>query len=273
MKKASQMIAAVLTFMAPASTHAALIAYDGFDYAGPAGTSVSGLNGGTGWTEAYPAPSGTIALDSGLNFPGLTTVGFSMEYSTNANLTTDGRNFSPSVADGVYWYSLLVQPEISGANRGRGIFNALQRTGDNQNGFGFRLDNDGLTNGTLNFKAHTSPQTTGTNINVSYGQTLFVLGKITYSAAGSTTSDLWVYDSAAGIPATMPATPMSTVTIATGGAVNGAISGRAFSNSGPIVYDEIRIGTDFADVVPVPEPSAALLGSIAILGLAARRRR
>jgi len=41
---------------------------------------------------------------------------------------------------------------------------------------------------------------------------------------------------------------------------------------GTITYDEIRFGATFADVSPVPEPSAALLGALGVLALLRRRR-
>ncbi|MGE9267861.1 MAG: hypothetical protein ACQKBY_07170, partial [Verrucomicrobiales bacterium] len=39
------------------------------------------------------------------------------------------------------------------------------------------------------------------------------------------------------------------------------------------IMDELRIGTTFADVVPVPEPSAALLTAFSALALCRRSRR
>lgn len=47
--------------------------------------------------------------------------------------------------------------------------------------------------------------------------------------------------------------------------------GQSISGNGWI-YDEIRIGTTFADVMPVPEPSTAVLVLLALGGMAWRRR-
>jgi hypothetical protein len=258
---------------------AQLIAHEGFDYTDPVGTSVAGLNGGTGWTEAYPTPSGAITLDAGLSFPGATSIGQSMEYAKNANLSADGRNWSATVADDTYWYSMLVNPQIldeSGTLRyARGTFSIIQRTGDSQNGFGFRLDNNA---GSPRFRAHTQTQAAGANIDFAngYGETFFVLGRITVGVSvTNTTSDLWVYKVGDTLPTSEPLSPMSSMTQSSG-SLNAAISGRAFSDSGPIGYDEIYIGTTFESVLPyvVPEPSsgALLLGGLAMLLRFQRRK-
>lgn len=272
--KLSLALLACASFQHP--LHGAVIAFEGFDYAEAYGTSVSALDGGTGWTEAYPAPSGTIALDDGLSFSGhLASTGKAMEYGKNANLTTNGRNWSTTVDSGTYWYSMLVNPQTflngSTTEYGRGVFNIFQKSGDNQNGFGFRLDNDGTSN--PRFKAHSQVQATGANIEFSggYNQTYLVLGSITVDLTGSTVSSLWVYNSASTLPTAAPDVAMSTVSSATG-TLNSAFSGRAFSNSAPIGIDEIRIGTAFADVMSIPEPSTALLGLFGLLSLVRRRR-
>lgn len=40
----------------------------------------------------------------------------------------------------------------------------------------------------------------------------------------------------------------------------------------PVLLDEIRFGVSAADVMPIPEPSAALLGGLGLLALLRRRR-
>lgn len=251
-----------------------VLAYDGFDYPEAVGTSIAGLNGGTGWIDAYPTPSGTIALANDLSFSGFfPSTGKSMDFGLNANMTTDGRNWSATASSGTYWYSMLARPQIVGSNRGRGTFFVLQGVGDSQNGFGFRIDDNA---GSPQFKAWTRTQAAGANIDFSggYDQTYVVLGKLTVDTALNTTSALWVYGPSDTLPATEPSTPMSSQTQVTGSVLS-AIGGRAFSNSGPLGYDEIRVGTTFADVMPVPEPAsvaAAMVAGLGGLGLLARRR-
>jgi hypothetical protein len=40
-----------------------------------------------------------------------------------------------------------------------------------------------------------------------------------------------------------------------------------------LTLDEIRVGTEWADVAPVPEPTALALFGLGAVGLLARRRR
>jgi hypothetical protein len=264
------------------SVWATPLAYEGFDYPEDIGTSVGGLNGGSGWDNAFPVPNNAdLTLSSGLNYPGLTTVGKAMRYGVNANLGSgrDWADSSTSLSDGTYWYSFLATPELNG----RGTFMIFKSTGsgDGQNGFGLRIDNN---SGSPQFKAWSPQQAGGANLDFSggYGLTYFVLGKVEINSSGNSLNTLWVYQDPTAIPSSEPNSGGSTVSqLWTSGAVGAdtlrpTLSGRAFSNNTGLNYDEIRIGTDFADVVPlvVPEPSSAAL-LLAGLGLATRflRRR
>lgn len=252
----------------------AVLAYDGFDYPEAIGTSIAGLNGGTGWTEAYPTPSGTIALADGLSFSGFfPSTGKAMQFSGNANLTTDGRNWTSTLTSGTYWYSFLVNPITNGTNFSRGTFGLMQGAGTNQNGFGIRMDFSGSN---LTFNTQTPVQAGGVVISFpnGWGSTYTILGRLVVDTAANTTNSLWVYSPTDTLPTAEPTTAMSTVTGATSGAI-GAVYGRAFGDSQPIVYDEIRVGETFADVMPVPEPAsvaAAMVAGLGGLGLLARRR-
>jgi hypothetical protein len=272
-----RLLVAAVAVQAAGAARAALIAYEGFDYAEPAGTSVGALNGGTGWEEAYPAPSGTVALQPGLSFPGITTSGQSMEFGANANLTSNGRNWGAAVTTQDYWYSFLMNPTTDGSGAvSRGTFGVLQNGtgGDNQNGFGIRYDVSGTT---LTVNAQSRVQAPGTNIEFpnGFGDTYFVLGKLTVDMAGDTKNDIWVYSSSQSLPASEAAAgaPMSTVTGVTG-TVFPALYGRAFSNSQPTRFDEIRVGETFASVTGViPEPTSVALLMLGFVGLSYRRVR
>jgi hypothetical protein len=116
------------------------LAYEGFDYTEANGTSVAGLNGGTGWDEAFPTPDGPHVLANGLTFTGLSTVGKSMNRS-NGTLTANGRNWAASVdTSATYWYSYLLNSTIGTDGNGpEGTFNLFQTTSDNQNGAGIEF--------------------------------------------------------------------------------------------------------------------------------------
>jgi hypothetical protein len=269
---------AALALLAGPATHAALVAYEGFAYTEANGTSISGLNGGTGWTEAYPTVEGTIRLADGLSFTDhFASAGKSAERLGSATLTSNGRNWAPTVADGTYWYSFLMNPTATATNVGRGTFGVLQGPSSNQNGFGIRFDFTGTAGpgATLTVNANSPAQAPGTNITFASGwnQTYLVLGRLTVNTAATTTNDIWVYQNGSSLPSSDAALPaaMSTTTQSSAGVIP-AMYGRAFGDSALTVLDEVRIGTSFADVMVVPEPSAAILGLLGSLGLLRRRR-
>jgi hypothetical protein len=276
MTKKHYLLGGALALSLASSASALLIASEDFNYALANGTSISGLNGGTGWDEVYPAPSATAALQNGLSFPGIVSSGQAMEMQVNANLSTNGRNWDTAVANGTYWYSLLVNPTTSLAPAtpaARGTFGLFQNSADNQNGFGFRIDNNA---GSPQFKAWTRTQAAGANIDFlgGYNQTYLVLGRVIVGAV-NTTSDLWVFDTSDVLPTSVAAagTVQSSQTQTTG-TLNAAMYARLFSNSAPISFDEIKLGTTFEDVMPIPEPSTyAALAALASLGFVLARKR
>ncbi len=276
----SSLVVSTIMLSTAASSQAALIAYEGFDYTEANGTTVGGLNGGTGWDEAFPAPaSGPITLGSGLNFPGVTTVGKSMQYGPNATLTTNGRDWDAVVPAGTTYYSFLINPITNGTGGfSRGTFGVLQNGSgsDAQNGYGIRYDFTAAsgTNATLTINAQTYNQAPGANIifPAGFGDTYFVVGKLSVANPGNTTNSIWVYPSSATLPSSEAAlgSPMSTVTGSTV-ALFPAVYGRAFGNSQVTGFDEIRIGTTIG-AVGIPEPTA-LVATVAAAGVALRRRR
>jgi MYXO-CTERM domain-containing protein len=262
-------------------SQAALSAYEGFAYADPGGTSLAGLNGGTGWDEAFPTPVGTIDLQPGLTFGAIGSAGDQAgRFNIGANFQT-GRDWedasSPLATGSTYYYSFLVHPTNTVTNNARGTIMIMRSTasGDSQNGFGLRIDNNGTS---PQFKAWSPAQAAGANLDFSagYNQTYLVVGKITIDSAGTSVNALSVYNAAAGIPSSEPVTFASSIaSIWTGNAdtLRPTFGGRAFSNSAPYGVDEIRIGTTFADVIPVPEPASGVFALLSMLGLVLRRRR
>lgn len=109
-------------------------------------------------------------------------------------------------------------------------------------------------------------------------ETFMVVGKIEFDVGANTTDDkltLW-------IDPTSFAEDAATAYFTTGGVDFGTLTGiRVFAgntaggfNQVNAIYDEIRFGTSFSDVVvPIPEPSAAALGGLSLLGILLRRRR
>lgn len=256
----------ILTLLAalalPAS--AARLAYEGFDYPQTDGTSINGLNGGTGWDEAFPAPGGTIVLRPGLTYTGLDTVGKAMRWSPNASLG-EGRDWgglNPTTPpdNGTYWFSVIVNASGSAQGNFNWMFSSKSTTG--QNGIGFRISNDG--SGNLNFKP-VHPNTDGSGEaqagTGTAGTPTFIVGRLNLSAGSNSNFRIWINPSTD--PGVIPSdsSPNSSLAIVNANdtaTLRSAITGRAFgtdSGAGPnfLEYDEIRIATTFAEVLP-PQP-------------------
>lgn len=267
-----------ITFLAIPSLSAAVLAYEGFDYVEPNGKTLSGLNGGTGWTEAYPTVDGTIRLADGLGMTDhFASTGKSSERLAGATFTSNGRNWAATVGDGTYWYSFLMNPTATATHVGRGTIGILQGSGSNQNGFGIRFDFTGTAGlgATLTINANSPAQGPGSNISFASGwdQTYLVLGRLTVDTSANTTNDIWVYQNGSSLPTDeISLGGAMSSTVGASGTLNPALYGRAFGDSAPTFFDEVRVGTTFGDVALVPEPSAAVLGLLSLLGLVRRRR-
>lgn len=112
-----------------------------------------------------------------------------------------------------------------------------------------------------------SAQTAVTN----YGGMKTGVARITLGAGATSTVELWVGATGSPVDVSGPA-----IATSTGRELAGVdrirINGQDFGYSNPQSFDNLLIGTTMADVDAVPEPSAALLGGLGLLGLLRRRR-
>lgn len=257
MKKIILLIAASMAVSLAAD--ASLTAYEGFNYTNALNSAVNGLNGGTGWATAYKTTSSSIVLSNNLSFNGVyspsSTKALCFKGSSVDMGAGQGRDWASTNTvppNGVYWYSFLCSP-VSGS---KGTFSVFEALGDNQNGLGMRLD---LNGSDPQFKAWNPSQSAGGNINFpgGYGSTFFVLGQLIYTNGATATNTIWVYQNGVNaMPTAAPAIGAANSSTATAGwtgnadKVRSTMGGRAFSGNVAISYDEIRIGTSFADVLP-----------------------
>ena len=122
--------------------------------------------------------------------------------------------------------------------------------------------------------ANTASSETNTGLQgLSEGTVYFVVARY-LTTGGADQMDLWLNPagSSFGNNALIPAATF-TSTLGTDTAVDWATFALTPPAQTTGFFDELRIGTDWASVTPVPEPSIGLLGTAALGALAVRRRR
>jgi hypothetical protein len=268
-------------FTTTPQAHAALLAYEGFDYTTG---NVNGDNGGTGWNGAWNSAT-SPAYASVVTGTSLSYSGGSISLSgsgTALSITGGGagqlnRAFVGTSTGSEIYFSFLFQAVAGSGNEffhfflsddpdttnSGGIGDFQTTAGDSR--FGARVDYGGVT-------------TVDSTTSYTLGTTYLLVGRLstdgTTGAAGDIDRvELWINPTSL-----TPGTANATVNASTGLAIGAldVFSSRMvnFADSDRILIDELRIGTDFASVVTVPEPSVAglmILGGISVFGL--RRRQ
>jgi hypothetical protein len=287
MKFALPLIPALLLAI-PVSSRAALLAFDSFS-----GYSAAALNGqgpaATGFTGNWSGDVNISAAASGLTAitGGYAATGGS---ATSSGATSTFRSFDTAVTTSMgtasdVWFSVLLRTNhTSGTNTFQ-----LMSSGDPDiiGGIGQRLN--GVQIKAQDAAAGTSGATqlngggatvigtgeaftqndSGTGLWTA-NTTYLLVGHVSIDRAGTNpeTLQFWKLTDASAFN---PAAPFLT---SSHDILNTTFTGftgvRFQGNAAGNIYDELRIGTSFADVVP--EPSSGLLGAVAALGLLIRRR-
>ncbi len=222
---------------------ASLMVYEGFDY--NAGLSLNQRSGGTGfaasstWSSSGYVISGT-SLDNGAFDDSLLTGG-SATYTTTATASRylDSSNYMNMDSEGsVYYLSFLVTKTSTSASNNESAYLWLREGGTDKRRFGL-----------------TYSETTSPDVGISVGGNTvyyFVAKIVTHS---STNDEVYVSVFTDNAPPTSePVTWQSATTELLTGTIN-RIKIENHANTGA-TFDEIRIGTQYADVVAVPEPAA-----------------
>ncbi len=273
--------AAVLATGISTSAFAAPIVSESFDYPLSAnGDTMSGLNGGTGFSAGWVAPgtAGTTAsfLSAGYNMPGLQSeTGGALLVGSNTSAIY--RAIDPSVLPvsdvTTRWFSVILDPTDST------VTNLTQRiqfettSNSTNNGYGMNVDfNTSAGNGqTVVYLRIGSGAGSGTPaVTVPGREPLLIIGKYDGSTLPNASLSLWVNPTDLTSEAQLAATATGAISAqALVPAVLGdfvAIRGGAIAS-----VDEMRIGLSLADVAAIPEPAS--LGLLGLGGLALGRRR
>ncbi len=261
--------AAALLGRALPSARASLLVYEPFNYA-PGSNLIGQTATGLGFTGSWTSwTNGNATIESGsLSEGNLATSGNSLSGGADNGPSV---NLSSPVAATVgnpLWVSFLMQTPATTTDINNNTIGALDLIGTNSNGTNSTAI--GYTNGSFVLQTENNG-VIGSSVspNTTY---LMVLEDIANSS-GTSTLNLWI-NPATGVEypiinSNMTYSPTDSIgNISSIGMLDGY-----YSNS----YDEIRIGTTYADVTPaVPEPDTLRLmgiGSLALIGGMALRRR
>lgn len=252
----------------PVASQAALIATENFNYADG---NIAGRDGGTGWDyERTDEPGAPAQSASNWNntFGAPQVVSSALVTSGNGahrefGGPTEGRDGATNEREGAFratgamFFSVSYTPTT--ANQWGGvssydfnvdnpekIFWGAPGGGNGGNFFGIDEAGVGQTNSTI-------PVVTG--------QTYTLIGMLDFD---NDLLGLWIDPDGADTAATADVSRAYT-------ASNWSTALR-FASGHTSTWDDIRVGTTFADVMPVPEPSVSLLGLAGVALLVTRRR-
>lgn len=286
-------IAAVFLVAIAFSANATLITYDGFNYA--SGTNLHGLSGGTGWQTAWDNQNGTgsaiTVASSGLTYSTLITSG--NQVTTNTYDST-GRRLDVSylgawdsagyvsdpfiitqIDQGTVWGSFLARRNAATATWDEPVFSLHRNNTDwfaTSASSALQIGWDATGGTWFARQGSTTTNLAGSAI----GEVVLFAFKLELSTSGTNNIYVWMNPSGLGGSDLAVSTANASFTgLATSDARFKAFAvygGGSASNA--MTFDEVRFGTTYASVTPIPEPAAALLATVGLFViLLARRRR
>ncbi|RYD76096.1 MAG: hypothetical protein EOP84_17355 [Verrucomicrobiaceae bacterium] len=256
---------AALTLLHAAPLQAALIAHEPFNYESPTITS-STVAGGQGFTGNWIVGQGSITVASNLNYSGVPSSGS----AGVSNGPTRGKELLATPIDtGLTVYTTFILKGGGNAGSDGAGFILTGLTGNLFVGFGseYTATESRFGMGSIdggNSWANPTSFSIATQ-NLSTTETYFIALK----TSGDTTN-LWINPPIADLVAGTMNVPNLTM----GGVILGSVTGFGLNSpSAATTIDEVRIGTDWASVAGVPEPSGAGIIAVAGLILLSRRRK
>jgi hypothetical protein len=232
-----------------------LTAYEGFDY--NVNESLTGLDGGIGWSSAWTTNGGL----GGIVVKGLTysdVNGNQLVRSGGAYAVNSAQHFYQTIrdtdltfgtAETSVWLSFIIQQASisTGTNYATGTI-----------GTGYSFGSNAMIAGIggptaypfINSFYASSGGIADTSLTMLSGESAFLVLRFDFSTSGNDTLNLWYNPTLDNLPGE-PLLMLSSKNYAS------VISGLtlAHGDNRSFIYDEIRIGTDFASVAPIREDS------------------
>lgn len=243
------------------------IFYDGFDY-----TDGSNLGGQGTWVNVASGDE-VVVGGSSLSVPGL-------QAPTGRSVSFSGGGFDPHnvftpVTSGTIYFSFAMQVTGLGS-LDQVIGGYFAGFGANSTNFSTTVWTRATAGGGFNIGLQNSTSTTGIQWSDEYAlnATLFIVGSFNID---TDVASLWVNPSSTSFGAVeAPSVTFSAAAGTTRTSLDRFFLRQDSASETPdMIVDEIRVGTSWASVTPVPEPSsfAAFAGLAALGGAALRRRR
>jgi hypothetical protein len=252
-------IVLAVAVLAPSTSRATLITYDGFNYTPFGPLSISGQNGGTDWTTywgqffnaptSYIITNGSLADPSGLLYTYSNCVytagGFAGRFfATPANWAAPGAT---------YYFSVLIKPAntpatnhfyglqifSNGGNTGVGYDLFVGKNGSGPN-WGLEYSSNSISGNTTN----TVYVDAYSGVPATSNQTAFLVVRVDFNFGTPDVFSLYVNPTPGG---SEPATPAAVLTNDIGTQDGLAMN---TGNGGAAFFDEIRLGATFASVTP-----------------------
>lgn len=260
---AAVLISTFATFGLAQRASAALLIYDGFS--GYNSGSISGQGRGFGWGGTWSGDAAFVAnLTAGLNSPGVPSSLGELDITrAGGERPPLSRNFSAPLSVGTIYSGLMVTISQNTSN-----ITAAELIGAGTSEIVVG-DYGGTTNTRFYLDVRTNAEHfVGTGVTQQINTTYYLVTRIDFDANGiNERVRLYVNPSASGEPASTTAdTNLYDV---------GALTALHFfcDQAGTSKYDEVRIGTTYADMfTSVPEPSSGLMLGLACL-VSLRRSR
>lgn len=264
---------ATLSLIVAGAAEAALLAYDGFNYA-PAGSSLQGQGvvPGSGFSTPW-VPGGFNASNHtnykaasvSLTYPGLVTSGNRMSTESLGAIGGLVRSFPQpfGTTNQTVYFSFLMQP--TGTLHG-GAFNGFcglylnAATGNDI----YAGKPGGGSIGSYVIENRGGSGQVASNVATEIGKTALLVVKAELTG-GADRFTLYVNPTPGG--------PEPAAGLVRTGTDVGGITGITLYSTGAYSLDEIRVGQTFADVTPTPEPTTAMLLALGAAALGRRRSR
>ena len=242
--------------------HAVVLVSESFAY--PT-NQLNGNNGGLGFSGAWQASGHFQVAYGNLSIPNYAGTGNSMQFSSSYYTSLEARRnltttYGASNSD--LWASFLLRVDILNAYAGLNFATSGQTFGGLFVGILGGPNGMGPPASTWGMDTAGGTGTVMSNVPVVYGRTNLLVVHMTTVASGADRFDLYVNP-----PVNLPSSPDATKTISNWSFNKISIG----TDNGTGVFDEIRLGTTYADVRPVPEPSCIVLVVVGGVFLLIRR--